>query len=108
MVVFNSSLEWKLVGSASGKNTINLPSNWNELSITTIFGTSICTAHVLRSSLDFSLGTLLPNGSGGYISTNGGSVFSNYNLTQNTLSLRNLYDVGKDVSTNSTTKVYYK
>lgn len=49
----NESLEWKLVGSASGSNAINLPSEWKEIMYQLVNSNGLSlTNYIIRKMLD--------------------------------------------------------
>ena len=104
---FNDSLQWKLVGSATGKTAINLPSEFNELyievhcaGISTVVFTYVIPYIVLTSEAK-------GYRNGAYGSTNS---YSQIRLDiSKTICILNLaQDRTGDISRNTITNVYYR
>ena len=101
-----ANLEWKLVGSVSGKSTLNLPDNFNEILVVGKYGTDYYPLIIPKILLSSSVKKINIGGRFTY-SPNGGAGMNAF-LTLTYYQLDYFYANGAEHSNDLTTTIYYR
>lgn len=100
----NKKLEWKLVGSVTGKNNIiTLPSDFNELDIACKGKDNKYKLHMIREEL-LDTDTKLITGYGSSSDPNYVSIYCNTSQVK----VASMYEKGEDVTNKAVLTVYYR